>query len=41
MTATSWPIRDKLSDSDAPTRPHPITTTRTCGFLSDVPVVGR
>jgi hypothetical protein len=29
MTATSWPIRDRLSDNDAPTRPHPITTTRT------------
>ena len=30
MTATSWPIRARPSDSDAPTRPHPITTTRTC-----------
>src|SRR5215218_6347874 len=29
MTATSWPMRARLSDSDAPTRPHPITTTRT------------
>ena len=29
MTATSWPIRARPSASDAPTRPHPITTTRT------------
>src|SRR5689334_17139883 len=29
MTATSWPIRAKLSARDAPTRPHPMTTTRT------------
>ena len=34
MTATSWPIRARLSDSDAPTRPHPMTTTRTCTVLS-------
>src|SRR5690242_14588605 len=33
MTATSCPIRARLSDSDAPTRPHPITTTRTCWSL--------
>src|SRR3954447_2973226 len=30
MTATSWPILARLFDSDAPTRPHPMTTTRTC-----------
>ncbi|PQM47257.1 hypothetical protein C1Y40_02567 [Mycobacterium talmoniae] len=29
MIATSWPIRDRPSASEAPTRPHPITTTRT------------
>ena len=29
MIATSWPIRDSASASEAPTRPHPITTTRT------------
>src|SRR5690242_8454063 len=27
-------MRAKLSDNDAPTRPHPITTTRTCRSLS-------
>src|ERR1700722_19901552 len=31
MTATSWPSRDNPSATDDPTRPHPITTTRTCG----------
>src|SRR5215218_1499565 len=34
MTATSWPIRARPSASDAPTRPHPITTTRTFAVLS-------
>src|SRR5689334_18310039 len=29
MTATSWPILARLSARDAPTRPHPMTTTRT------------
>ena len=29
MTATSCPSRDSASASEAPTRPHPITTTRT------------
>src|SRR3954470_17548455 len=29
MTATSWPIRDSPSATEDPTRPHPITTTRT------------
>ena len=36
MTATSWPIRARPSASDAPTRPHPITTTRTFAVLSAV-----
>src|ERR1700731_4585431 len=31
MTATSWPIRARASARDAPTRPHPITTTRNVG----------
>src|ERR1700758_105687 len=31
MIATSCPIRDKPSASDAPTRPQPITTTRNLG----------
>src|SRR6201987_1050952 len=31
ITATSWPRRDIPSANDDPTRPHPITTTRTCG----------
>src|ERR1700761_5372892 len=31
MTATSWPSRDSPSATDDPTRPHPITTTRTGG----------
>src|SRR6201994_1644891 len=34
MTATSWPIRARPSARDAPTRPHPITTTRTFAILS-------
>src|SRR5690349_15369572 len=33
ITATSWPILASPSASDAPTRPHPITTTRTVGPL--------
>src|SRR6202034_1159037 len=33
ITATSWPIRDSPSATDEPTRPHPITTTRTRGPL--------
>src|ERR1700756_3174331 len=31
MIATSWPIRDRASAKEAPTRPHPITTTRNVG----------
>src|SRR5574337_311460 len=31
MIATSWPIRDRTSAIEAPTRPHPLTTTRTNG----------
>src|SRR5271166_6826448 len=31
MIATSWPSRNNPSATDDPTRPHPITTTRTCG----------
>src|SRR6202022_3270150 len=31
MTATSWPIRARASAREAPTRLHPITTTRNVG----------
>src|SRR6185312_7131917 len=31
MIATSWPIRARASARDAPTLPHPITTTRNFG----------
>src|ERR1700736_6447259 len=31
MTAASWPIRARASAREAPTRPHPITTTRNVG----------
>src|ERR1700753_280869 len=33
ITATSWPMRDRPSATEEPTRPHPITTTRTRGPL--------
>src|SRR6201999_25774 len=33
ITATSWPMRDRPSATEEPTRPHPITTPRTRGPL--------